>query len=72
NVWILGNRFPDNVKEILENEVASLNEKNVKFLGFISNSDEISKMNLIGENLLNLPDESEAYQIAKDLFASII
>ncbi|MFX1375415.1 MAG: hypothetical protein ACFFA0_06360 [Promethearchaeota archaeon] len=72
NVWILGNRFPDNVKEILENEVASLNEKNVKLLGFISNSDEISKMNLIGENLLNLPEESEAYKTAKSLFASII
>ncbi|MFX1344728.1 MAG: hypothetical protein ACFFAI_06450, partial [Promethearchaeota archaeon] len=72
NVWILGNRFPDNVKEILENEVASLNEKNVKLLGFVSNSDEISKMNLIGENLLQLPEDSEAYRTVKDLFASII
>ena len=72
NIWILGNRFPDNVKEILEKEVASVNERNVKLLGFIANSDEISKMNIIGENLLNLPNESEAYKIAKGLFASII
>ncbi|MFX0029549.1 MAG: AAA family ATPase [Candidatus Hermodarchaeota archaeon] len=72
NIWIIGNRFPNNVKDILEKEVASINEKNVKLLGFVSNSDEISKMNLIGENLLLLPEEIEAYKTAKDLFASII
>ena len=72
NIWIVGNRFPDNVKEILEKEVASINEKNVKLLGFVSNSEEISTMNLIGENLLQLPNQSEAYQTAKELFATII
>lgn len=72
NIWIVGNRFPDNVKEILEKEVASINEDNVKLLGFISNSEEISTINLIGENLLQLPNQSETYQIAKKLFASII
>ena len=72
NIWIVGNRFPDNVREILEKEVASINEPNVKLLGFISNSDDISKMNLIGENLLLLPEGSEAYQTAKELYASII
>ncbi|KKN63984.1 hypothetical protein LCGC14_0496210 [marine sediment metagenome] len=72
NIWIVGNRFPDNVKEILEKEVASINEQNVKILGFISNSDEISKMNIIGENLLLLPEESDAYKTAKQLFRTII
>ncbi|MFW9940231.1 MAG: AAA family ATPase [Candidatus Thorarchaeota archaeon] len=72
NIWIVGNRFPQNVRELLEKEVTSLNEKNVKLLGFVSNSDEISKMNLIGENLLQLPEDSEAYRTVKDLFASII
>ncbi|KKL93835.1 hypothetical protein LCGC14_1870690, partial [marine sediment metagenome] len=72
NIWIVGNRFPDNVKDILEKEVASINEKNVNLLGFISNSEEISRMNLIGENLLLLPDETDAYKKAKDLFAKII
>ena len=72
NIWILGNRFPENVKDILEKEVSSIEDRNVKLLGFISNSDDISKMNIIGENLLNLPEESEAYKIAKDLFATII
>jgi len=72
NIWILGNRFPDNVKEILEKEVASVNERNVKLLGFIANSDEISKMNLVGENLLQLPSESKTYKTAKELFSAII
>ncbi|MBY8985096.1 MAG: AAA family ATPase [Candidatus Lokiarchaeota archaeon] len=72
NIWIVGNRFPNNVKEILEKEVATIKEKNVKLLGFVSNSEEISTMNLIGENLLQLPNQSETYQTTKDLFAKII
>lgn len=72
NIWIVGNRFPDKVKDILKEEVASINEKNVNLLGFISNSDEISRMNLIGENLLLLSNETNAYKKAKDLFAKII
>ena len=73
NIWILGNRFPENsIREILEKEVANLKEEYIKLLGFIANSDEISRMNLVGENLLHLPDESKAYRTAKDLFASII
>ena len=72
NIWIVGNRFPDNVKEILEKEVASINEQNVNLLGFIPDSEEISKMNLIGENLLLLSDDADAYKKAKALFAKII
>jgi len=73
NIWVLGNRFPENaVRDILEKEVAGIKDEDVKLLGFISNDDEISKMNIIGENLLLLPDESKAYKTAKDLFASII
>ena len=72
NIWILGNRFPENIRDILEKEVDNIKEKYVKLLGFIANSDEISTMNLVGENLLHLPDESKAYQTAKELFATII
>jgi len=72
NIWIIGNRFPDNVKEILEKEVASLNEDNVKLLGFVSSSEEISSMNLVGENLLLLSSESDSYKNAKNLFAKVI
>lgn len=73
NIWILGNRFPENsLRNILEKEVASIKKEYVKLLGFIANSDEISRMNIIGENLLQLPNESEAYKTGKELFAKII
>ncbi|NVM37083.1 MAG: AAA family ATPase [Candidatus Lokiarchaeota archaeon] len=73
NIWVLGNRFPENsIRDILEKEVGNIKEEYVKLLGFISNDDEISKMNIIGENLLQLPNESEAYKIGKELFAKII
>ncbi|MFX1462461.1 MAG: AAA family ATPase [Promethearchaeota archaeon] len=72
NIWILGNRFPENIRDILEKEVANIKGEYVKLLGFIANSDEISKMNLIGENLLLLPNENEAYQKVKELYARII
>jgi CO dehydrogenase maturation factor len=72
NIWILGNRFSDNIKEILENEVATINEKNVKFLGILPNDEEISKINLVGENLLVLSDQSKTYKSAQQLFAKIL
>ncbi|MFX0021717.1 MAG: AAA family ATPase [Candidatus Hermodarchaeota archaeon] len=72
NIWILGNRFSDNLKEILENEVDTINETNVKFLGILPNDEEISKINLVGENLLELSDQSKTYQSAQQLFAKIL
>jgi len=72
NIWILGNRFPESIREILEDEVAKIKEKNVRFLGLLPNDEEISKINLIGENLLLLPNQSEVYQSAKELFSTII
>ncbi len=72
NIWILGNRFPEDLRDILKNEVGDIKEEHVKLLGFISNSDEISRMNIIGENLLQLPDESKAYMTAKQLFSTIV
>jgi CO dehydrogenase maturation factor len=73
NIWILGNRFPENsLRDILEKEVTNIKEDTVKLLGFIANSDEISEMNIIGENLLTLPNESKPYITAKQLFSTII
>ncbi len=48
NIWVLGNRFPeDSLRDILEKEVSNIKEEYVKLLGFISNDDEISKINII-------------------------
>ncbi len=72
NIWILGNRFPENLRDILEKEVAGIGKEYVKLLGFIANSDEISRMNIVGENLLDLPNESKPYKTAKQLFSTIV
>jgi len=72
NILVLGNRFPDDIEKMLEEKVDAIQEDNVKFLGVLPYSEEISKMNLIGENLLELPLENKLYQSAKELFATII
>jgi CO dehydrogenase maturation factor len=72
NIWILGNRFPENLREILAKEIDSLYEKNVFLLGFIPNDDEISKINLVGGNLLKIPNNNQSYQQARQIFNKII
>lgn len=72
NIWILGNRFPENLREILKKEVESLNKDNVKLLGFISNNDEIGELNLTGGNLLKLSENNQSYQEAKQIFEKIV
>ena len=72
NIWILGNRFPEDLKVILEEEIKKVKKDNVKLLGFISNNDEISKINLMDGNLLELSKDNPSYQQAKDIFAKII
>ena len=72
NVWVLGNRFPENLREILIKEIEKLNQPNVKLLGFISNNDEISAINLTGGNLLDLPQDNFSYLEAKEIFAKIL
>ena len=72
NFWVLGNRFPDDLKEVLEKEIDKLDRDNLKLLGFISNNDEISKLNLMDGNLLELSANNTSYQEAKKIFAKII
>ncbi len=72
NFWVLGNRFPDDLKEVLEREIDKLDRDNLKLLGFISNNDEISKLNLMDGNLLELSPNNTSYQEAKKIFAKII
>lgn len=72
NIWVLGNRFPEDLKGILESEVEKIKKDNVRLLGFIPNNDEISKINLMDENLLELSKDNPSYLQAKDIFAKII
>jgi CO dehydrogenase maturation factor len=72
NIWILGNRFPDNLREALGNEVEKLDNQKVKLLGFISNDEGISEFNFLGKNLLTLPSDNASYQQAKEVFSQIV
>lgn len=72
NIWILGNRFPENLRDILLDELKKVNKENVTLLGFISNNDEIAKINLMGGNLLELSEKNSSYVEAKEIFAKII
>ena len=72
NIWILGNRFPENLQAILEEELTSIKKDNIKLLGFISNNEEIAKINLTGGNLLQLSETNLSYLEAKKIFAKII
>jgi hypothetical protein len=44
----------------------------VKILGFISNNEEIARINLTGGNLLDLPEDNHSYKEAREIFAQII
>jgi len=72
NILIIGNRFPEDLKNLITERVDKLGEKNIRFLGLLPNDEEISKMNLFGENLLNLSPENKAYTTAKELFAKVV
>ncbi|MFX1238687.1 MAG: ATP-binding protein, partial [Promethearchaeota archaeon] len=72
NVWILGNRFPENLREILTKEVEKLQDGKVHLLGFISNDDEISRINLTGGNLLKISNENPSYKQVKEIFNKIV
>jgi CO dehydrogenase maturation factor len=72
NIWIIGNRFPDSLKEALEREVENITERNVKLLGFLPDDKTISEYNFLGKNLLELGEKEEVFQRAKEMFKAII
>ncbi len=72
NIWVLGNRFPDNLKDLLIEEVKKLGNGNVKLLGILPNDDKISEINMLGKNLLEISSDDPTYQKAKELFSKIV
>ncbi|TXT64905.1 MAG: CobQ/CobB/MinD/ParA nucleotide binding domain protein [Promethearchaeota archaeon] len=72
NIWIIGNRFPDSLKEALEKEVEEISESNIKLLGFLPDDKTISEYNFLGKNLLELEQDEKVYQKAKEIFRTII
>ncbi len=72
NIWILGNRFSDDLKDILVKQLKEIGDERVKLLGFIPNNEEISKCNLTGQGLLEISSTNPSYLRAKELFSKII
>lgn len=72
NIWVIGNRFPDNLKEALEKEVKKLSEDNVKLLGFLPDDGTIAEYNFMGKNLLDISQDQEVYRKAKQMFKAIV
>jgi CO dehydrogenase nickel-insertion accessory protein CooC1 len=58
--------------EIFVQKFKTLSEKKIQLLGFIPEDTELMKYNLLGKNLLNIPDSNIAYKKVKDLCKNII
>jgi CO dehydrogenase maturation factor len=72
HILVIGNRFPEDLKEMISEKVANIDDDRIKFLGILPYNEEISTINLTGDNLLNLSSENLLYKSAKALFASVI
>jgi len=72
NIWILGNRFPENLRDMLIKELNNIKDENVPLLGFILNNDEISEINLTGGNFLDLSNNNPSYREAKEIISKIV
>ena len=72
NYWVLGNRFLNDKWEIFIQKIKTLNEPKIQLLGFIPEDINLMKYNLLGKNLLNLPDNNVAYKEVKELLKKII
>ena len=72
NIWILGNKFPLDLKELLEKKVEKLKQKNVQLLGVLPIDEEISRINLIGQNLLDISNNNKLYVMTKNLYQKIL
>jgi len=72
NILVVGNRFPEDMKDLLTEKIENIKDDRVKFLGLLPNDEEISKMNLIAKNLLEISPENKFYKSAKELYSQII
>ena len=72
NYWIIGNKFPKDREDIFTEKIKSLDDPKIKLLGYIPNDMELMKYNLLGNNLLDLPESNAAYIKAKELFTKLI
>ena len=61
-----------NPVNIFKEKVKTIPEGKIKLLGFIPENTELMKYNLFGKNLLDLPNDNEAYNKAKEMFKTLL
>jgi len=67
-MYLIGNRFPAEMEETLENEAKKID---IELAGVVPHDDDIFKYNLTGKPLLNLSQESPALHSLKDILTRI-
>lgn len=72
NLWVLGNRFSEEIeKHLVEKVKEHEQDERVHYLGFFENNSEINRHNLLGENLLKISDSNQVYQQAKEIYGKL-
>jgi len=71
NIWVIGNRFSNGFKSLLEGEVSKIRKKNVQLLGFVPEDEEMSEFNFMGKSILTLPESNKAYIELSHIIAKI-
>ncbi|MFX1274120.1 MAG: AAA family ATPase [Promethearchaeota archaeon] len=72
NIWILGNKFPEDFEQILKEKVEKITDKRVKILGVVPYDEEVSKFNLVGKNLLEISNNDLLYRSVSELYNKIL
>ncbi len=72
NIWILGNKFPTEMEQVLKEKADKITDKRVKFLGIVPYDEEVSKFNLMGENLLKISNNNPLYASVSKYYAKIL
>ena len=62
--WIIGNRFNEEAKSILEQRVSQLKDSykiDIEVIGYVPQNTDITMRNLNGEAIIDLPEDNPAY-----------
>ena len=63
-IYVIGNRFSEEMGKILEEEAKKLN---VEVIGIIPPDDKVAELNFLGKPLTELPKDSKAYKAVEEI-----
>ena len=68
NIYLIGNRFPEDLQDALRKLSEELD---IQLIGIIPNDDKVAKYNLQGKSLLLIPDDSPAVKAVREIAVKI-